>query len=67
MAAQCLARLKRPDDIEPVTVLKSTYMDDSLNSGENGEQGVDLYHQLKAVGKGRHACDKMGFQLKKGL
>lgn len=31
------------------TVLKSTYMDHSLDSVENEEQGVELYHQLKAL------------------
>ena len=30
-------------------VLKSTYMDDSIDSLENDEEGVELYHQLKAL------------------
>ena len=29
------------------TVLKSTYMDDSLDSAENDDQGIRLYHELK--------------------
>ena len=29
------------------TVLKSTYMDDSLDSAENDNQGIRLYHELK--------------------
>ena len=29
------------------TVLKSTYMDDSLDSTKNDEQGIRLYHELK--------------------
>ena len=31
------------------TVLKSTYMDDSIDSVENDEEGVELYRQLKAL------------------
>ena len=31
------------------TVLKSTYMDDSIDSLENDEEGMELYHQLKAL------------------
>ena len=31
------------------TVLKSTYMDDSIDSDENDEEGVELYRQLKAL------------------
>ena len=31
------------------TVFKSTYIDDYLDSVENEEQGVELYHQLKAL------------------
>ena len=31
------------------TVLKSTYMHDSIDSVENGEEGVELYRQLKAL------------------
>ena len=31
------------------TVLQSTYMDDSLDSVEEDEKGVDLYHQLNAL------------------
>ena len=31
------------------TVLKSTYMDDSIDSAENDEEGVELYRQLKAL------------------
>lgn len=30
------------------TVLKSTYMDDSIDSVENDEEGVELYRRLKA-------------------
>ena len=30
------------------TVLQSTYMDDSLDSVEEGKQGIELYHQLKS-------------------
>ena len=39
------------------TVLKSTYMDDSLDSVENDDMGVNLYHQLKALWEkaGMHA------------
>ena len=29
------------------TILKSTYMDDSLDSAENDDQGIRLYHELK--------------------
>ncbi len=29
------------------TVLKSTYMDDSLDSAENDDEGIRLYHELK--------------------
>lgn len=29
-------------------VLKSTYMDDSIDSGERDDDGVELYRQLKA-------------------
>ena len=29
------------------TVLKSTYMDDSLDSAQNDDQGIRLYHELK--------------------
>ena len=31
------------------TVLKSTYMDDSIDSVENDEEGVEFYRQLKAL------------------
>ena len=31
------------------TVLESTYMDDSIDSVENDEEGVELYRQLKAL------------------
>ena len=31
------------------TVLKSTYMDDSLDSAENDDQGIRLYHELKDI------------------
>ena len=31
------------------TVLKSTYMDDSIDSAENEDEGVELYRQLKAL------------------
>ena len=31
------------------TVLKSTYMDDSIDSAENEDDGVELYHQLKEL------------------
>ena len=31
------------------TVLKFTYMDDSIDSVENDEEGVELYRQLKAL------------------
>ena len=31
------------------TVLKSTYMDDSIDSVENDDEGVELYRQLKAL------------------
>ena len=31
------------------TVLKSTYMDDSIDSVEDEEKGVELYHQLSAL------------------
>ena len=31
------------------TVLKSTYMDDSIDSVENDKEEVELYHQLKAL------------------
>ena len=31
------------------TVLKSTYMDDSIDSVENDEEGVELYGQMKAL------------------
>ena len=31
------------------TVLKSTYMDDSIDSVEDDEKGVELYHQLSAL------------------
>ncbi|XP_078378051.1 uncharacterized protein LOC144661230 [Oculina patagonica] len=31
------------------TVLKSTYMDDSIDSVENDDEGVELYQQLKAL------------------
>ena len=31
------------------TVLKSTYMDDSIDSVENDDEGVELYCQLKAL------------------
>jgi len=31
------------------TVLKSTYMDDSIDSVENDEEGVELYRKLKAL------------------
>ena len=31
------------------TVVKSTYIDDSVDSFENDEEGVELYHQLKAL------------------
>ena len=39
------------------TVLKSTYMDDSLDIVENDDVGVELYHQLKALWEkaGMHA------------
>ena len=31
------------------TVLKSTYMDDSIDSVENNDEGAELYRQLKAL------------------
>ena len=31
------------------TVLQSTYMDDSLDSVEEDEKGIELYHQLKSL------------------
>ena len=31
------------------TVLKSTYMDDSIDSVENDDEGVELYRQLKEL------------------
>ena len=31
------------------TVLKSTYTDDSIDSVENDDEGVELYRQLKAL------------------
>ena len=31
------------------TVLKSPYMDDSIDSVEDDEKGVELYHQLRAL------------------
>ena len=31
------------------TVLQSTYMDDSLDSVEEDDKGVELYHQLNAL------------------
>ena len=31
------------------TVLKSTYMDDSINSVENDDEGMELYRQLKSL------------------
>ena len=31
------------------TVLKSTYMDDSIDGVENDDEGVELYRQLKAL------------------
>ena len=39
------------------TVLKSTYIDDSLDSVENDDAGVELYHQLKVLWEkaGMHA------------
>ena len=39
------------------TVLQSTYMDDSLDSVEDDEKGIELYHQLSALGAkaGMHA------------
>ena len=31
------------------TVLKSTYMDDSMDSVENEKEGIELYHQLSGL------------------
>ena len=46
------ANARRNQDRYPLaaeTVLKSTYMDDSIDSVENDEEGVELYRQLKAL------------------
>ena len=41
------------------TVLKSTYMDDSLDSVGTVEDGIQLYHQLDSVwGDSKHASKK---------
>ena len=49
-------------------VLKSTYMDDSNDSVENDEEGVELYRQLKALymGSCQHASPEMNLQLTGG-
>ena len=47
------------------TVLKSTYMGDSIDSVKSDEEGVKLYRQLKALLgiAGQHACQKVDLQL----
>ena len=43
---------RRNQDCYPLaaeTVLKTTYMEDSIDSVENDEEGVELYRQLKAL------------------
>ena len=54
MESQFVAQENAPrnQDRYPVdaeTVLKSTYMDDSIDSAENDKEGVELYRQLKAL------------------
>ncbi len=54
MESQIVAQenARRNQDRYPLaaeTVMKSTYMDDSINSVENDDEGVKLYHQLKAL------------------
>ena len=54
MEAQFVAQenARRNQDRYPLaaeTVLTSTYMDDSIDSVENDEEGVELYRQLKAL------------------
>jgi hypothetical protein len=51
---QCVAQenARKHQELFPLaaeTVLKSTYMDDSLDSAENEEEGVHLYHELKEL------------------
>ena len=56
--AQENARRHRPEYPSAAdTVLQSTYMDDSLDSVEDDEKGIELYHQLSALGAkaGMHA------------
>ena len=43
---------RRKQDRYPLateTVLKSTYMDNSIDSVENTDEGAELYRQLKAL------------------
>ena len=43
---------RRKQDRYPLateTVLKSTYMDNSIDSVENNDEGAELYRQLKAL------------------
>ena len=54
MEAQFIAQenARRHEESYPLaaeTVLKSTYMDDSIDSVETDESGVELYHQLRAL------------------
>ena len=49
MRRRTLEETKTAIPIVTETVLKSTYMDDSIDSVENDDEGVELYRKLKAL------------------